>query len=81
MSPRPITHLVGDHHDEASHVREAYAIDQGFGSYLDMHFALLHPSTPPDVATYHLREANGMETADSGADNESERAAAPGRDR
>ena len=71
-SPRPITHFLGDHDDEASHAREAYAYEHGFPSYLDMHFALLHPSTPPDVATYHLRAANGIETADSAADNEGE---------
>ena len=41
--------------------------DQGFGRYLDMHHALLHPSTPPELATYHLRAADGMEAAGSAA--------------
>ena len=36
----------------------SYATGHGFPSYLDMHFALLHPSTHPDVAEYHLRETD-----------------------
>jgi conjugative element/phage-associated large polyvalent protein len=70
LSPAPIRHFLGDHDDDPSHAREAYAIDQGFGSYLDLHNALLHASTPPELATYHLRAANGMVTESAPDDSE-----------
>jgi hypothetical protein len=55
----------------------SYATGHGFPSYLDMHFAVLHPSTHPDVAEYHLREtdmgsARHYLTADSAPDIENE---------
>jgi hypothetical protein len=34
--------------------------EHGVPGYLDLHFALLHPSTPPDLATHHLQAANAM---------------------
>jgi hypothetical protein len=47
-----------DHHKTASMFREEYAGAHGFPSYLDFHFAVLHPSTPSDVAEHHLRETD-----------------------
>jgi hypothetical protein len=61
----PIRHFLGDHDDDGTHARDAYAYEHGVPGYLDLHFALLHPSTPPDVAEHHLQAANGMVTADS----------------
>jgi hypothetical protein len=48
----------------------AYAAHHGFPDYLSMHFQLLHPSTPPEVAQHHLQAAWG--TTESAPDNVSE---------
>jgi conjugative element/phage-associated large polyvalent protein len=56
LSDAPQMEMLPDHF-----FREAYAAQHGFESYLDMHMALLHPSTPREVLDHHLQRAWGGE--------------------